>query len=68
MVNFVLLSPNDSMMFLYFYRPDNVIYEYSYGVMRVEDESRHLPRHFPFTSSSFYVRGAVPNIKEFSKK
>ncbi len=59
--------PTSTAMFLYFYGPDDIIYEYSYGVMRIEDESNHVPRQFPFVNSSFCMWGAVPNIKEFKK-
>lgn len=59
--------PTSTAIFLYFYGPDDIIYEYSHGVMRIEDDVTHVPRQFPFINSSFCMWGAVPNIKEFKK-
>lgn len=59
--------PTSTAMFLYFYGPDDIIYEYSHGVVRIEDDAGHVPRQFPFENSSFCMWGAVPNIKEFKK-
>ena len=58
--------PTSTAIFLYFYGPDDVIWEYSHGVRLIEDEDTYVPRQFPFTKSSFCMWGAVPNIKEFS--
>lgn len=58
--------PTSTAMFLYFYGPDDLIWEYSYGVRRIENEDTYVPRQFPFATSSFCMWGAVPKIKEFS--
>ena len=58
--------PISTAMFLYFYGPDDLIWEYSYGVRRIENEDTYVPRQFPFATSSFCMWGAVPKIKEFS--
>ena len=53
--------------FLYFYGPDDMIYEYSCGVrVFTEDEDRnHVPRQFPREPSSYCVWGSKPDIAEF---
>ena len=59
--------PTSGARFLYFYGPDDMIYEYSCGV-RVfsEDEDRvHVPRQFPKTPRSYCAWGSVPDIAEF---
>jgi 2,3-dihydroxy-p-cumate/2,3-dihydroxybenzoate 3,4-dioxygenase len=56
--------PSSSAMFLYFEGPDEVIYEYSWGVREVSPETWR-PRQFPFANHSFCHWGAVPQIDEF---
>ena len=51
--------------FLYFQGLDGMIYEYSCGVMIVDDESTYVPRQFPFTAESFCMWGGRPDIPEF---
>ena len=58
--------PTSSAIFLYFYGPDGVIWEYSHGVRLIENEATYVPRQFPFEKPSFCMWGAVPNIKEFT--
>ena len=57
--------PTSTAMFLYFYGPDELIWEYSHGVRLITDEN-YVPRQFPLAGSSFCMWGATPNIKEFS--
>jgi 2,3-dihydroxy-p-cumate/2,3-dihydroxybenzoate 3,4-dioxygenase len=59
--------PTSGARFLYFQGPDNVVYEYSTGVRTItaEDEKTYIPRHFPFTPSSFCMWGSKPDIPEF---
>ncbi len=62
--------PTSGARFLYFYGPDDMIYEYSTGVRLIteEDEKTYLPRQFPMTSSSFCMWGSEPDIAEFKSK
>jgi 2,3-dihydroxy-p-cumate/2,3-dihydroxybenzoate 3,4-dioxygenase len=39
--------PTSTAVFLYFLGPDNLTYEYSYGVRRIEDEAGWVPRNYP---------------------
>lgn len=57
--------PTSTAIFLYYYGPDDLIYEYSHGVRLIEDEENYQPRQFPFANSSLCMWGAVPDIKEF---
>lgn len=59
--------PTSGAQFLYFYGPDDMIYEYSTGVriITAEDERTYLPRQFPSAPSSFCMWGAEPDILEF---
>lgn len=52
-------------MFLYFEGLDGMIYEYSSGVMIINDEASHRPRQFPFSDEAFCMWGARPQINEF---
>jgi 2,3-dihydroxy-p-cumate/2,3-dihydroxybenzoate 3,4-dioxygenase len=54
-------------MFLYFEGLDGMIYEYSTGVMIIDDESTYVPRSFPFNAEAFCQWGAKPDIVEFRK-
>lgn len=54
-------------VFCYFEGPDGMTYEYSSGVMMIEDEGAHRPRQFPFTPEAFCVWGSKPDIPEFPK-
>jgi 2,3-dihydroxy-p-cumate/2,3-dihydroxybenzoate 3,4-dioxygenase len=54
-------------VFLYFEGLDGMIYEYSSGVMIIEDEASYVPRQFPFTAEAFCMWGAKPDIVEFRK-
>jgi 2,3-dihydroxy-p-cumate/2,3-dihydroxybenzoate 3,4-dioxygenase len=51
--------------FLYFEGLDGMVYEYSCGVMIIDDESTYVPRQFPFTAESFCMWGSKPDIPEF---
>jgi len=57
--------PTSGAMFLYFQGPDDIVYEYSWGVRLITDERDHVPRRFPFEASSFCMWGARPDIPEF---
>ena len=46
--------------FLYFYGPDNMVYEYSCGVRMVDDEWR--ARQFPINDASFCAWGCSPDL------
>jgi 2,3-dihydroxy-p-cumate/2,3-dihydroxybenzoate 3,4-dioxygenase len=52
-------------MFLYFEGLDGMVYEYSTGVMIINDEANYVPRSFPFTAEAFCLWGAKPDITEF---
>jgi 2,3-dihydroxy-p-cumate/2,3-dihydroxybenzoate 3,4-dioxygenase len=52
-------------MFLYFEGLDGMVYEYSTGVMIIDDEASYVPRQFPFTAEAFCLWGAKPDITEF---
>jgi 2,3-dihydroxy-p-cumate/2,3-dihydroxybenzoate 3,4-dioxygenase len=52
-------------MFLYFEGLDGMVYEYSTGVMIIDDEASYVPRSFPFTAEAFCLWGAKPDITEF---
>jgi 2,3-dihydroxy-p-cumate/2,3-dihydroxybenzoate 3,4-dioxygenase len=54
-------------VFLYFEALDGMIYEYSSGVMIIDDEASYVPRQFPFTPESFCMWGSKPDIVEFRK-
>ena len=49
---------------LYFYGPDNMVYEYSCGVKHIkpEDEATYRPRQFAPTLTSFCMWGSVPDF------
>ncbi|QIB64909.1 VOC family protein [Kineobactrum salinum] len=53
--------------FLYFYGPDDMIYEYSCGVriFTEEEERVHVPRQFPREATSYCTWGSKPDIAEF---
>jgi 2,3-dihydroxy-p-cumate/2,3-dihydroxybenzoate 3,4-dioxygenase len=55
-------------MFLYFEGLDGMVYEYSTGVMIIDDEAAYVPRQFPFTAESFCAWGAKPDITEFRSR
>lgn len=57
--------PSSGAQFLYFEGLDGMIYEYSHGVMIIEDEAGYVPRQFPFTAEAFCAWGAKPDIVEF---
>ncbi|RME63392.1 MAG: glyoxalase/bleomycin resistance/extradiol dioxygenase family protein [Alphaproteobacteria bacterium] len=57
--------PTSGAMFLYFYGPDDVIYEYSCGVRLIEGEEGYVPRQFPAGPTSFCTWGAKPDIGAF---
>jgi len=59
--------PTSGARFLYFYGPDDMIYEYSTGVRMIseEDEKTYVPRQFPRAPRSFCMWGSVPDIAEF---
>jgi 2,3-dihydroxy-p-cumate/2,3-dihydroxybenzoate 3,4-dioxygenase len=44
-----------------------MIYEYSSGVMIIQDEAAYIPRQFPFNTEAFCMWGAQPDIVEFPK-
>jgi 2,3-dihydroxy-p-cumate/2,3-dihydroxybenzoate 3,4-dioxygenase len=59
--------PTSGARFLYFKGPDGMVFEYSVGVVEIEDEATHRPRQFGFESTSFCMWGskragmALPN-------
>jgi 2,3-dihydroxy-p-cumate/2,3-dihydroxybenzoate 3,4-dioxygenase len=48
--------------FLYFYGPDNMVYEYSCGVRMVDDSWR--ARQFPIADASFCAWGCTPDLSD----
>ena len=46
--------------FIYYYGPDDMIYEYSCGVRMVDDTWR--PRQFPIADASFCAWGSQPDL------
>jgi 2,3-dihydroxy-p-cumate/2,3-dihydroxybenzoate 3,4-dioxygenase len=52
-------------VFLYYEGLDRMIYEYSCGVMIINDEASYVPRQFDFSPESFCMWGAKPDIVEF---
>lgn len=60
--------PTSGARFLYFYGPDDMIYEYSTGVRLItaEDERSYVPRQFPKVKDSFCCWGSIPDITEFN--
>ena len=58
--------PTSTAIFLYYYGPDGVIWEYSHGVRLIEDEQSYVPRQFPWESKSLCMWGSKPKIKEFT--
>jgi len=54
-------------VFLYFEGLDGMVYEYSTGVMTIEDEASYVPRQFPFTAEAFCAWGAKPDVPEFPR-
>lgn len=57
--------PTSGARFLYFKGPDGVIYEYSCGVDKIEDEANHKPRRFSREPSSMCMWGSKPNLEDF---
>ncbi len=55
-------------MFLYFAGLDGMVYEYSTGVMIIDDEASYVPRSFPFSDEAFCSWGAKPDIVEFRSR
>jgi 2,3-dihydroxy-p-cumate/2,3-dihydroxybenzoate 3,4-dioxygenase len=51
--------------FLYFGGPDGVVYEYSWGLRKVDSTWR--PRQIPFEDGGFCMWGAHPDVPEFRK-
>ena len=53
--------------FVYFYGPDEMIYEYSWGVRVLTDaeDRTHVPRQFLTEPSSYCIWGSTPDIAEF---
>lgn len=58
--------PTSGAMFLYFEGPEGMVYEYSSGVRHITDPD-YQPRQFPFSTESFCMWGALPDIAEFKK-
>lgn len=58
--------PLSTAVMLYFYGPDNMVYEYSCGVKHIapEDEASYRPRQFPPTLTSFCMWGSVPDFPD----
>ena len=59
--------PTSGARFLYFFGPDEMIFEYSTGVRLItaEEEPSYQPRQFPRGNDSFCMWGSVPDIAEF---
>ena len=57
--------PLSGAMFLYFDGPDQMIYEYSYGVMLLNENPEHRARQFPWEHWSLCMWGALPDIAQF---
>jgi 2,3-dihydroxy-p-cumate/2,3-dihydroxybenzoate 3,4-dioxygenase len=56
--------PLSTAVMVYFYGPDNMVYEYSCGVKHItpEQEATYRPRQFPPTLTSFCMWGSVPDF------
>jgi 2,3-dihydroxy-p-cumate/2,3-dihydroxybenzoate 3,4-dioxygenase len=52
--------PTSGARFLYFLGPDEMVFEYSVGVVEIEDDGAHRPRQFGFEPSSFCMWGSKP--------
>ncbi|MFG1244385.1 VOC family protein [Xanthobacter versatilis] len=52
--------PTSGARFLYFKGPDDMVFEYSCGVGKIEDEATHRPRQFGLEPTSFCMWGARP--------
>ena len=57
--------PVSGAKFLYFEGPDQMVYEYSYGVMLLNENPDHRARQFPWEHWSLCMWGALPDIQEF---
>lgn len=57
--------PTSGARFIYFEGHEGMIYEYSCGVDKIEDEGNHRPRQFPAEPSGFCMWGSRPDIAEF---
>ena len=56
--------PLSTAVMVYFYGPDNMVYEYSCGVKHIlpDDEASYRPRQFPPTLTSFCMWGSKPDF------
>ncbi|HEV8014586.1 MAG TPA: VOC family protein [Stellaceae bacterium] len=56
--------PLSTAVMVYFYGPDDMVYEYSCGVKHIlpDDEAHYRPRQFPPTLTSFCMWGSVPDF------
>jgi 2,3-dihydroxy-p-cumate/2,3-dihydroxybenzoate 3,4-dioxygenase len=52
--------PTSGARFLYFLGPDKMAFEYSVGVVEIEDDSTHRPRQFGFEPSSLCGVQSLP--------
>ena len=57
--------PLSGARFLYFEGPDRMVYEYSHGVMMLDEHPEHRARQFPWDHWSLCMWGARPDIQEF---
>lgn len=55
--------PTSGARFLYFRGPDDMIFEYSTGVMLIEDEVGYRPRQFNFEPDSMCMWGSVRHLQ-----
>jgi 2,3-dihydroxy-p-cumate/2,3-dihydroxybenzoate 3,4-dioxygenase len=52
--------PTSGARFLYFLGPDKMVFEYSFGVVEIEDDGADRPRQFGFEPSSFCMWASKP--------
>ncbi|MBA4491128.1 VOC family protein [Paracoccus sp. S1E-3] len=55
--------PTSGARFLYFKGPDGMVFEYSTGVMLIEEEESYRPRQFNFEPDAMCMRGSAENMK-----
>ncbi len=55
--------PTSGARFLYFKGPDGMVFEYSTGVMLIEDEEGYRPRQFNFEPDSMCMWGSAENLR-----
>lgn len=57
--------PLSTAQFLYFEGPDGMVYENSWGVLKLSENPDHRARQFPWEQWSLCMWGSVPDIPQF---